>query len=176
MSDFTQAPKKIILDLINEANAGLNLLETQVEFGVPAVETGSRNTSLELTAVVGGPYLGARAVYYDRLDLAAVIATGPAGRFAKTGAITTIAHVVAAINSEYAINLTEDDFEITDTFPEFENVPNEEHSITITAKPGSLVFIGSAEITLFLPQVDLEDALAVNTLDGLTYEPPVGDA
>ena len=170
MSVFTQAPKKIIVDLINDANPGLNLLESQVTFEAPVVEDGVRNTSLPINAVVGGPYLGAQTVYYDRLDLAAVVAT-KSGRIEKTDALTNNDQLIAAVNALYAINLTSDDYTIG-AFPTWENIPHEEHTVSITAKPGSLIFIGSATVTLFLPQVDLADAISVNTLDGLNYEPP----
>lgn len=61
---------------------------------------------------------------------------------------------------------------ITDSFPVFEMVPNEQHNVTITAKPGSLVYTGSMTVSLRLPQVDLAVAISSNTLNGLTYTPP----
>ncbi|WJJ54982.1 hypothetical protein [Xanthomonas phage RTH11] len=171
--DFTKAPKQILLDLINAENSSTltsPLTDAQVTFAVPAVEDGAKNTSLELSSVVGGPYLGQRSVYYDRLDLAAVLALKSA-RFEKTDEVTTVAHVIAAINARYKINLTSDDFTATE-FPTWELVPNEEHTVTLTAKAGSLIFIGTGVVTLYLPQVALADAIPNNTLSGLTYVPP----
>lgn len=170
MSDFTQAPKKVILDLINAANEDLNLVESEVTFGTPSVEEGQRDTSLVLTATAGGRFLGPQTVYYNRLDMAAVFAT-KSTIFDKDQSVTTIAHVIALINARYAINLTDDDFTST-AFPTWEMIPNEEHTVTLTAKADSLIFTGTGTVTLHLPQVALSDALTANTLDGLSYTPP----
>lgn len=171
--DFTKAPKQIILDLINADNsetATAPVTEAQVIFAEPVAIEGVKNTSMELDSVLGGPYLGKQTIYYDRLDLGEVFAL-LSNRFEKTDAVTTIAHVVALINARYKINLTAEDFTAS-AFPTWALEPNEEHAITITAKVGSLIFIGAGDVVLYLPQVALADAIPNNTLSGLTYVPP----
>lgn len=171
--DFTKEPKQIILDLINADNPDTTtspVTEAQVIFAAPVVETGAKNTSLELDSVVGGPYLGKRTIYYDRLVLSEVFAL-ISNRFEKTDEVTTIADVVALINAHYKLNLTDDDFTASE-FPTWVLEPNEEHAVTITAKAGSLIFIGAGDVVLYLPQVALADAISNNTLNGLTYVPP----
>lgn len=170
MSDLTKLPRAIILDLINADNEGLELLESEVTFADPEVEVGERNTSVLLTAAPSGRFSGTRTIYYNRLDLDEdIVSTGDAV-FEKTGAIESIADLLDAINSRFNLNLTLDEVSTT-TFPEFEDTPGESHTVTITALATSLVYIGEVEVTLTIATVDLATAIAVNELNGLTYEP-----
>lgn len=75
---------------------------------------------------------------------------------------------MAAINSLYGINLTSDDYNIS-AFPTWAGTAGEEHAVTVTAKTGSLIFIGNADITLFIPQAGLDDVVSDTEPDGLTY-------
>ncbi|QVD49244.1 hypothetical protein LUCX_174 [Xanthomonas phage vB_XciM_LucasX] len=169
MSDFTKAPKQIIIDLINVANPGLNLLATEVDFGSVAVETEPANTSVVLTPTVSGRFTGSPKIYYDRLSMAEVFATKTAA-VEKTDLLTNVDDVISAINSLYGINLTSDDYTISE-FPTWANVVDEEHTLTITAKADSLIFIDAADVKLFKTKMDLTMAIANNQLNGLIYEP-----
>jgi len=176
MSDLTKAPRQIIVDMINAENASPgSILVNELTFGTPAVETGTKNTSLPLTAVVGSRFLGTQTIYYDRLDLnnirTAAIGAGLTAVFDKTDAVTTISHVIALVNARFGLNLTDEDFTAS-AFPTWEMVPNEQHDVTITAKADSLIYLGAMNITLRLPQVDLAVAISANTLNGLNYVPP----
>lgn len=175
MSDLTKAPRQIILDQVNADNSDLNLLVNEVTFGTPAVETGTKNTSLLLTAVVGSRFLGTQTIYYDRLDLnnirTAAIGAGLSAVFDKDDQMTTISHVISAVNARFGLNLQTEDFDAS-AFPTWEMVPNEQHDVTITAKTGSLIYLGAMTVTLRLPQVDLAVAISANTLNGLNYVPP----
>lgn len=167
-NDLTKTPLENLLLLINTKNPGINVLASEVTFGVPAVETGARNTSIVAEAVEGSRFLEEQTFFYNRLDFQAVFDQGNKV-FEKTTDLDTIAEVITLLETRYKIKLTTDDYTVS-AFPTFTNVPDEEHAVTFTAKPGSLVWIGSGSITLKLLTVNLADALPANQLDGLTYE------
>lgn len=173
MSDFTKAPKQILLDLINLTNPSYQMEEADVIIGAPTVTTeNSRNTSVLISAAPSSPFDNSQTFYYNRLDLAAVFATLSTD-FEKTPEVADIDDLVALINARWALNLTADDF-TSSAFPTFAGEGGEQHSVTLTAKPGSLTYIGAGEVTLTLAKVDMADAFPNNVLDGYTYEAPQG--
>jgi len=167
MSNYLQAPKQIIIDLINDANSGLGMTSAEVELSAPGAGNGTLNTSLVVTPAAGSRFSNQVTVYYNRLGLAAVVATQD-GRIEAIAESYTAADVLDAINAKYNLLITSDDIEDL-VLPAIPTVPGGEATLTLTAKAGSLIFTGTAEITLFVDTVDLEDAVLVTDLDGLHY-------
>jgi hypothetical protein len=171
-TDFTKAPKQIILDLINEKNPSLGLTEELVTFGAPAVYSGAENRNTKLTLAAVEPssgYSGSRDIFYNRVDISVV--PGTRSKVFSLGNAVNISDLIPEINARYGINLTADDY--TDAaLPTFtDQVPGEEKDFTITITAGSLVWTNSVTLQLQRNDIPLEDAIAENILDGLVWTP-----
>lgn len=174
MSDLTKTPLQIIFDEIIAANPTSTVTINDYDLGAPSEEEGAKNTSIVATAKLTSSFTGEQTFYYDRVDLDAPgTYANSLGPIPKTDEITTIGQIVAHFNALTGVALTEDDYTAS-AFPTFTNTPDEEHTVTLTATPESLVWIGATTLTLKLLKVALVDALPVNTLNGLTYVPPGG--
>lgn len=170
MSNYLQPAPQIILDLINEANPGLNMLASETAFGAPtAASVNGRNTSLLITPHADGQsrFGGEVTVFYNRLDMAAIIATQD-GRIEIDPDNYDAATILEAFNVKYGVQF---DAQIIEdlVLPAMPTVPGSEVTVTFTSKEDSLLTIGSGDITLFAGTVDLEDAVLVTELDGLVY-------
>jgi hypothetical protein len=170
-NDLTKAPLQILIDQINADNAGVTLLSSEVTVAAPAVETGATNTSIVFSAIEPtSRFTGNQTFFYNRLNLGTVLNAGNKD-FEFETALDTLAELIAAINTRYGINLTTDDY-TSDNFPVVGAEPGETHAVNITAKAGSLIFIGAGSVNVVRTVVPLADALPVNTLNGLTYSYP----
>ncbi len=170
MSNLTKSTNQVLMDLINKDNPGITLLTSEVTIGNPAIETGTRNSSIVITADGTGRFLaGSRTLYYNRLSLADRFAMGDAV-FEKTTEMTSIADLLVQLNTRFALNLVAADFTIT-PWPTWANQPDETHEITFTPNATHKLFNAPGTVTVKLFQVSLEQAIPNNTLDGLTYDP-----
>ncbi len=56
--------------------------------------------------------------------------------------------------------------------PEFEELPGEQHSIVLTARAQSQIYIGQVTLFVRMDTVDLSSVITVEDLSGLTYVAP----
>lgn len=179
MSDLTKAPVQIILDMINEANAGASLTSADVSFGLPTDISGSnpqRNTELAVTAVNGGAYGGSANIRYNRIAMADILTAGGGVGLTNSflrGTHTLISQVIADFNSRFNTNMVAGEDYADGPLPTFEEIPGEQHTFTVTALAGSLIYIGSMQLIVRMDTVDLGSVITVEDLDGLTYETPI---
>ena len=176
MTDLTKAPKEIMLALINTDN-GTSLTEELLTFGLPTAATGqnpTRNTVLTVTAAAGSGYSGSVDVTYNRLHLQndVLTASGKDATFGR-GDATKIADFIEELNTLLNIKLVPEDYEDGD-LPEFEGLPNEVKAVQLVAKQDSLCYIGSLTFNVKAEDIPLSSVLTIIELNGLTYEPPVG--
>jgi hypothetical protein len=168
ISDFTKAPKNIVVDLINHDNPGANLTPEMVTFGLPTVsssgEAEGRNTELTVSGVQETGVIGSTTVYYNRLNLAAFI-VDPEFVVQLTDS-TKVSHIIAKLNAELGINITADDFVEAD-LPTFVGTPGEERPVTITFSADSLVWAGNATITVRGEDVNISTLITNVRLSGL---------
>lgn len=167
VSDFTQAPEKIIFDLIKADNPSNGFAEGMVTYGIPTsneTDPDGRNTDITLTSVEGSGIVGSRTVTYRRLRLEGFIKE-PDFVLNKRD-FTQLSELIPQINSELGINITADDFnEIA--LPTFSATPGEEHEVTITFKANSLVWIGTHVLTVRGDDIDINLVIPVDKLSGL---------
>lgn len=159
-----------LLALVNEANPALNATQSQVTLGVPSVAAGTagRNTSITLTAIDNEGFSGTQTFAYTRQalvaggaiatakDIPVAIASGDTQAQVLTKAATSLGLLESELN-----------------FSDFEAPVNEDTagSATLTAKADSLLYTGSYEVVLSVPDSDvpLDDAAPTTDLDG--FEP-----
>lgn len=152
--------------LVNAANA-LTLDVTKATLGVPAArvpDADPRNTTLVLTGVNEGGYNGTKSVTYTRLGMGSGVAV-PEFEFHTDGTTTPASFLTAVATS---LGLKESEIEITGDLPEAEG---EGTTIVLSAKAGSLLYVGQQNLIVDWPQgiVELDDAITVTQLDG--FEP-----
>lgn len=174
MSDLTKLPKQIIIDMVN-AKSRFALTPELVTFGLPtaAAQGETKNTTLTLTAASGSGYKNAKTIKYNRLSFADILATAST-TFTK-GDATKLSDLIPEINARYKLNIQAEDYEDV-TLPEFTGTPNEEHKVNLTALADSLIFIGVGEITIHGNDLDLNDTITDDEMDGLTYEGPAASS
>jgi len=166
--DITKTAIVNAFALINAANA-LTLDATKVTLGAPAPRTpgaNPRNTTLTLTAVADQGYTGTVDVTYTRLGMGSGVAVPEFG-FHTDGTTTLPAFKTAVATS---LGLVEAEIDVTGTLPATEG---ESVTMVVAAKAGSLLYVGTQNLTVDWPQGDvaLADAVTVQDLDG--FDPVV---
>lgn len=171
VSNFLQAGEQILLDLINADNAK-ELPLSAVSFGAPTVVEGgaAEATSVTMSANTGSGYKGSQTFTYNRVPLSFMNVNEP--DLVVETVEETIHALIPFLNSTFGIQLTEADIVDGPIAPQ---QPDVNSTITITAAPGSLVFVGSVDLVSTLPLVDLATLLTVTELDGLYAPEPVGE-
>jgi hypothetical protein len=178
MPIFNKPSADLVYDLINQANPQLVKPATTVntKLGVPAVIAtpglNKLNTSIVLAAVPGGDYIGRKTVNYRRIDLAALTrgVTIAIDRYSATQAsagtvVFTIYQLLPFINQRYGLNLTTDDINDGNIL-RGSTLVNGQYTttVTVTAKPGSLGYIGSFALKWTGAAQDIGLMLAVSEL------------
>lgn len=156
--------------LVNAANA-LSLDATKASVGVPAARTpgaNPRNTTVTLTAVDGGGYESGTTVdvTYDRLGMGSGVATPEFG-FHTDGTTQLAAFKTAVATS---LGLIESEIDLTGNLPTVEGATE---TMVITAKAGSLLYVGTQNLTVDWPQGEpaMAEAVTVTQLSG--FDPVV---
>lgn len=151
--------------LINAANA-LTLDATKATVSAPVVrapDANPRNTTVTLTAVDGGGYEAGSTidVTYTRLGMGSGVAVPEFGFF--TDDTTTPAAFKTAVAT--SLGLIESEIVLTGDLPDAEG---ESVTIVLAAKAGSLIYIGSQNLTVEWPQGEptMAEAVTVTALDG----------
>lgn len=159
-----------VLALVNAANPSLNATLSQVTLGNPstAAGTGGRNTSITFTAIADQGFSGSQTFSYTRQALAA----GQAIATAKDLPVTIAqgdSDAQILTKAATALGLLESQIQIGNVVqPTDESTPG---SADITPIANSLLYTGSYEVILALPDADvpLNEAASTTDLDG--FEP-----
>lgn len=168
VSDFTQAPKKIVLDLVNEANSTA-FTEALVEVSLHAQQTVTeRNSRILLTALPGSGYSGEQALEYDRLQISGFTDLYyPGGMVIPLGDATSLVECIPEIEAGLGIKLTLDlDYEDQEITP-WSGIPNETKLIQVPILPTSLIYLGELEFILDGNDIPLDSVITLNILSGL---------
>lgn len=166
---YVTESKQAVLDHINAINSTTFVLD-DVTFGTPSPTLGSwqgnvtsRNTAIRITAKEGSAFQGSVPVVYDRLDLAS-LAFIKGFKPRKTAPASTH-DLIQGIQYFSGIVFSADDIEDTTML----NNGNGTYSGTLTAKAGSVGWVGSLPITVAAGGDRLSDLLTDAALDGLNY-------
>lgn len=160
-----------LFDLINTTNAVI-LNDSDITLGVPSAwedpeGTNPRNTELTLTAVENSEFTGEVTIHYTRLDLD-TLRDGATLEFTNTPS-ATIEDLRAAIATQLGVVADEIEFDVA----EVPDVPDGEDSATVNVSPvaDSLLYIGTAAITIWPVQSELSSTVTTTDMDGFDYPP-----
>jgi hypothetical protein len=117
MPIISQQSLDLLVSLINQSNPGLPVpvTKTNVKFGTPAVYTPSggaiQNTSIKVTALASGQFIGNDSLTYRRLDMGTLFRSVPIAIFKYSPAATNaspykISDLLNDINTKYGLSLT----------------------------------------------------------------------
>lgn len=162
-------PKAEILSQLNTLN-NIKLSADDYNFGVPSPLSGGTdqyNTQITLTAKnINSPYAGDVQVKYKRLDLATLteLVDLKVGLYLPR----TTLQVAEAVNQRYGTNFTLDDIVQSTSL----NLTDDEGLVTLTAKEGSLGWIGSVQVQVVKGNWPLSAFLTNVKLPGMNYPTP----
>jgi hypothetical protein len=164
--DYTQTPEQILTAIIN-ASRGSNLVASQLVFGVPAVNVGTRNTKITVAAAGGSGLAGSVTVSYDRRDIVAV----PGDRirtFTPNGA-SLVSELLPLINEAWEINLTAHDI-VDGPLPVFSgDAPAETKPFTLQIDSDCKIYLGSVELQVRRQDILLSSIIDVTDLGDIVY-------
>jgi hypothetical protein len=164
----TKTSTQLVFDLFNRMNSGLQypLSPTNVVLGAPATNDNgaiSKNTKATLTAIGGQGYSGSTTVYYNRVDLADILATG-SSNFPLTNQVSS-ADILALWNAAFNTNLIAADI-VVEALPA--PAANGSISYTLKANTASPAFIGQAALVLAPAAIPLSTAITTTDMTGLS--------
>lgn len=173
MSEIVAHPmvqsEKELLQLIKRTNpiTAMGLTEENVIFsaGEAVTRPDGRNTKV---TVVGIPEKGVaekpRVVYYWRVDLGILFQRINASVGAPIAPGMTTHDLIPSINAKYGTTLTTDDIELT--VLEIDPLPG---LATIKAVAGNVKYIGEFIVTFDRNDINLDEAIVDDTLEGFNY-------
>lgn len=139
--------KQALIDALNAVNAAANFTVDDFAFDVPQVNDGNPidcNTKLLMIADPELGFIGSLPIWYNRIDISTVFDNTTS--IVVSPADSKISHLIPAINTAFKIELTADDYVDTD-LPQIIDF-SAPIAVTLQIKPGSLLFIGSAQLKL----------------------------
>ncbi len=174
--DLLKTPMANFIDLVIDANPETTLTEAQFTTVGPQVvaePTGTENTSIELKAVLGEGYSNAVTFTYTRQALTAFVAEPMtekvcSGDCEEEAIVAELISALGLMASEIEI----DGVMVLPTVDDETGINTTDGSVTIKAKAGSLLYVGSHTVTLKAkvePQLDV--VFAVTDLNG--FDAPV---
>lgn len=110
MVDMSLPPAELLLGLINQENPKANFTFDKVQFdpGGPSNTTlHGKDTIIYLLPLKGAGFIGKKAFYYDRINLADFL--GPLGVSIDVDKYTETAELLPLVMSQLGINLTRPD-------------------------------------------------------------------
>lgn len=159
------------LAALNAANSTA-FTAADVDFGVPQVVEGiwqgqntAHNSALRITAKAGGAYQGTKVLTYDRLKLNDLTAANIPGFKVSAYTANTVYTLFPMIQYWTGIQFTSDD--LIDS-PLVDNGDNT-FTAVLSAKPGSIGWIGNLSITVTKGSAPIDELLTVTSLPGLNY-------
>lgn len=173
-SVWTKAPLEIIKDLIAAANTDFGPVRASFDLGAPSTNTGTKNTKVTVTPN-DTAYSGTVDVTYNRLTLTTYItAKVPSGSVqwgdtegqTKLTASSSQADILAVVNAALGLDVTTGEFS---TLTVTEVTANTDYTINMTAASTSLLFTGSATLTVTqtAPTTPTSSIITTTELDGL---------
>ena len=172
VSDFTQASKQIVLDLINGQNPGANLVLEKFDFSAITATGGNGGKQVELTVTSkrGSGYRGSQTFNYNRLFLNEM--PGIVKEETLERDLLKLSDILTFINETFGMNIDASDVLVNGTDldvsdPDIEQVFDQAEVFTIEARPTSYVWLGDLMFSLTKVRSDLNDLIVVRVLDGL---------
>lgn len=183
---FTKPSPALVYDLINEANPDLPVALTtaNAKLDNPTTATVSGrpelNTAINVISI-GGDYIGRKALNYRRLALDKLLRgitvqmnKYSANQGAAGSVVFTVYNLLPLINSKYGLNLTTDD--VADVNILRGNTQENGYyttTVTVTAKPTSLGYVGSFGLKWKSAPQELESMITVTSLNARKF--PAGN-
>lgn len=174
VSNFTQDPQKILIDLINEDNnTSLSVESVDVALHEEQIVT-EKNTRILVTPKAGSGYSGSVALEYNRLNIQDFVDLYYPEQFIiPLGDTETFLDLIPEIEAGLGIKLTENlDYEDQIIEP-WAGIPNETKLIQVPILPTSLIYLGELEFILDGNDIPLETVLTNLILNGLNL--PTGE-
>jgi hypothetical protein len=150
MVNLNKPAKDLIIDLLNESNREYldalklkDLTEGNISLGTPSAneEPAKHNTKIVVNSVVGGGFYNSVPVSYDRLSLSVL--------FSKLNQVrldvrhpTSTSDLLPRLNKKFGLQLSPDDI-VVQTITGARG-----DTVTLTAQPEALCYIGSVDIVL----------------------------
>jgi hypothetical protein len=162
-----------LLAILNAANTGQTITDTQVTAGAPSVKTDTgdgRNTTVVVSAVAGQGYTGTASVNYTRRGLNDSVLNPVDSLTATTG--DTAESILATLVAQLGLVASEVHLEdpAAAGTPLTGAISGNQASLNIVAKAASLLYVdGSTQaiaMTWEAPQVALDTAVTVTDLGG----------
>jgi hypothetical protein len=174
--DFTKTGPEILVDQINADNPAAAITAAMVSFSAPwnnidPATKASFNTAVEITPVLGQGFTGPMTYPYNRIDLASLFNVSNSSY--SVGSAVTLSDLIDQINTALGIKLSSPvaadpsngiraqagDF-IDITLPQ-PTAKKPSINFVLTADPTSLIYTGSAILTLTTTAKDLAATIAV---------------
>jgi hypothetical protein len=173
--DFTKTGQEILVDQINADNPAAALTTAKVQFSAPwsnyEADKATYNTVVMITPVLGQGFTGPVRYPYNRIDLATLVTDS--NRSLDAGTAVHLSDMIDRINTALGVKLESPT--VADPSNGVVAAPGDYRDIilpqptakkssvdfVLTADPASLVFMGSAILTLTTTAKDLGATLAV---------------
>ena len=143
---LNKTSKEILIDLITASNPLVNLALANFSHGPVASFNSGRNSRVTVWRT-NSPAKKVE-VYYNRLVLSELFGSTYPSIEIPDNQYSTIGQLVTFLNVEYDLGLSEEDVDLTDPVVSENGYPI---IVTVTAKPASLCYLGSFEITITDP-------------------------
>jgi hypothetical protein len=173
--DYTKTGPQILVDQINADNPGAGLTTATVEFSDPWInneaDNATYNTAVILTPVLGQGFTGPVRYPYNRVDLASLVTDS--NRSFDVGTAVKLSDMIDRINTALGVKLVspvvaDPSNGVVAAAGDYRDIvlpqPTAKRpsvDFVITADPASLVYTGSAILTLTTTAKDLGATLAV---------------
>lgn len=172
-TDFSKGSKGAVIDLINRSN-NTNFIPDHLDL-IELTNTGEKSVSVKAKANQFSGYYGNATLNYNRVGLSEIpdVMLGEVEYdLAKYSGLFTYfmdMHGVKMDHEDILVNDQQLDVIDTDIVQEYD-VPQ---TFKITARPGSLAWVGEINLQISRTRVNLKDIWNVQVLDGLMSPPKV---
>jgi len=167
---------QFILDLINAKNSS-SIQLSDINFDLPQVASGTRNTTVKVNSVDNGPYTGDVTVRYNRLhidnDVVNHSSNDATDKTFNIAGLDKLSELLSEINERFQLKaeLTADEIEEA-VFADDSFFENGKEYIKLKIKPESYHFIGELDLEIFTATIPLNSVILDEELDGLIYPFP----
>lgn len=172
MSIYSLSPDEMVRDLINRANTPIIAFDsTNLIFGQASkvLNNPDANTTVVARGIYDEDYAGKVALLYDRLDLGVLFRGNYRPEFTALGQ-STLYKLLPEINQALGINLTPKD--VVDVDLRLLS-GGDQVTIEMTAKPGSLAYMGFTRVLFNRRQLLLTDVVTTREYVELQHPDPV---
>lgn len=170
--NFKISARDQVFRMVSRNNPDWAFKPADFTIGVPqAVSTGTRNTSVVLTAAPGGNYEGTDTVYYNRLQLEKFFpggATLDALPLVVVDKLGDYAAVLTQLNTDFELLLSSDDVVLAKSVNQSGVVAYQER-VTVKATPTSLAYMGTFDLVVKQRYIPLADVITTTQMSGLDY-------